>query len=153
MASYANSAARKRASEQKDPERVARTVMVEHLSAGYNEQVMLRCSTWVPPPHSTLSRFGCPHSTPRETCGCRCVQAIAAYFDAVGRVLAVRIDKTPDKNGSPRVWVEFETQGAAHDACELSGQVYLRLTTGVANIVDDLWPVQRSSRRACVRTS
>ncbi len=51
------------------------------------------------------------------------VQAIAQYFDAVGRVVAVRIDKTPDKSGTPRVWVEFETQAAAHDACELSGQV------------------------------
>ncbi len=39
VASYANSAARKRSSEQKDPERVARTVMVEHLAAGYDEQV------------------------------------------------------------------------------------------------------------------
>ena len=51
------------------------------------------------------------------------VQAIAQYFDAVGRVTAVRIDKAPDKSGTPRVWVEFETQAAAHDACELSGQV------------------------------
>ena len=51
------------------------------------------------------------------------VQAIAEYFDAVGRVLAVRIDKTPDKSGTPRVWVEFETPSAAHDACELSGHV------------------------------
>ena len=41
MASYTNSAARKRNSEQKDPERVARTVMVEHLAAGYDEQVAL----------------------------------------------------------------------------------------------------------------
>ena len=39
MASYANSAARKRSSEQKDPERVSRTVMVEHLAAGFDEQV------------------------------------------------------------------------------------------------------------------
>jgi hypothetical protein len=50
-------------------------------------------------------------------------QAVASYFEAVGRVTAVRINRSADKSGAPRVWVEFETQGAAHDACELSGQV------------------------------
>jgi len=138
VASYANSAARKRSSEQKDPERVARTVMVEHLAAGYDEQVA--------PKLKMSNPFACEshmasninkrlpsagnweHEMRTHVCF---VQAIAQYFDAVGRVVAVRIDKTPDKSGTPRVWVEFETQAAAHDACELSGQVRIAFSEPV----------------------
>ena len=131
MASYANSAARKRTSEQKDPERVARTVMVEHLAAGYDEQVSAPSSVNNMsnfPSRANLARpelkmYDAMLADVRGNSHVCFVQAIAEYFDAVGRVVAVRIDKTPDKSGTPRVWVEFETQAAAHDACELSGQV------------------------------